>query len=74
VGVYVVVFITAMGVVRCHGRRDRAFISGIILLYGRISIRSSDRNSGNATDANDINVDRRKIEVSERILAVSTSL
>jgi hypothetical protein len=61
-----------MGAVRCHGC---AFISGIILFYGRISIRSAGRgNSGNAIDANDINVDRRKIEVSERILAASTSL
>jgi len=58
-----------MGVVRCYDRHDRAFTSEIILLYGRISIRSTGENSGNATDAKDINVDRRKIEVSKRTLS-----
>jgi len=68
---YVVAFITAMGAVQCYDRRNSVFTSKIILLYGRISIRFIGENSGNATDAKDINVDRRKIE---RTLTVSISL
>lgn len=56
-GVYAVAFITATGAVGTYGRRDRAFTSEIILLYGQISIRTAGKNSGNAADANDINVD-----------------
>lgn len=46
---YVVTFITTMGAVQCYNRCDRAFTSEIILFYGRISIRSIEENSGNAT-------------------------
>jgi len=68
---YVVAFITTMGAVRCYDRRDRAFTSKIILLYGRISIRE---NSGNVTDAKNINVDRWKIEANLGHLDISSRL
>lgn len=50
------------------GQHDRAFTSEIILLYGRISIRFAEVNSGNAIH---VNISCQKIEVFEHLPIVS---